>query len=75
MDSKEKYLRWLEEMWNVHKFDIHGRTEREEERKEKVLETFRGISELAKRHVEAPRFLSREPSSEGKNERTPKRPE
>ncbi|MDQ3736260.1 MAG: hypothetical protein M3318_02310 [Actinomycetota bacterium] len=56
MNSKEKYMRWLEEMWDVHKFDIHGRTQREEERKEEILQMFRKISELAQHHVETPRF-------------------
>ena len=56
MNSKEKYMRWLEEMWDVHKFDIHGRTQREEERKEEILQMFRKISELAQHHVEVPRF-------------------
>ena len=56
MNSKEKYMRWLEEMWDVHKFDIHGRTQREEERKEEILQMFRRISELAQHHVETPPF-------------------
>ena len=56
MDGKEKYLRWLEEMWDVHKVDVHSRTEREEERKEEVLQMFRKISELAQHHVQTPRF-------------------
>jgi hypothetical protein len=55
MNSKEKYMRWLEEMWDVHKFDIHGRTQREEERKEEILQMFRKISKLAQHHVETPR--------------------
>ena len=56
MNSKEKYMRWLEEMWDVHKFDIHGRTQREEERKEEILQMLRKISELAQHHVQTPRF-------------------
>ena len=28
MDDKQEYLRWLEEMWNVQKFDLQGSTER-----------------------------------------------
>jgi hypothetical protein len=56
MNSKEKYMRWLEEMWDVHKFDIHGRTQREEERKEEILQMFRKISQLAQHHVETPPF-------------------
>lgn len=54
MDDKEKYLRWLEEMWDVQKFDLHGCTEREEKRKEEILEIFKGLSELAGRRIEAP---------------------
>jgi hypothetical protein len=70
MDSKEKYLRWLEEMWDVHKFDVYGRTEREEERKEEVLQMFRKISELAQHPMEAPRFSLWRPS-DGKDEIAP----
>lgn len=70
MDSKEKYLRWLEEMWDVHKFDVHGRTEREEERKEEVLQMFRKISELAQQPVEFPRFSPWKASSDGRDERS-----
>ena len=54
MDDKEKYLHWLEEMWDVQKFDIHGSTEREEKRKEEILEIFESLSEIAGRRVEAP---------------------
>src|SRR3989337_1879569 len=71
VDSKEKYLRWLEEMWDVHKFDIHGRTQREEERKEEVLQTFRKISELAQPQVEVPCFSPWRPSSDGRDGRSP----
>ena len=46
MDDKQSYLRWLEEMWNVQKFDIHGSTEREEERTEEVIEVFKGVVRL-----------------------------
>jgi len=52
MDDKQDYLRWLEEMWDVQKFDLQGSTEREEERTEEVLEMFRGLVRLSKRHVE-----------------------
>jgi hypothetical protein len=54
MDDKQDYLRWLEEMWDVQKFDLQGSTEREEERTEEVLEMFRGLVRLSKRHVEFP---------------------
>ncbi len=56
MDDKEKYLRWLEGMWDVHKFDPHGSTEREEKRKDEVLKIFEGLGEIAGRRVEAPHF-------------------
>ncbi len=62
MDDKEKYLRWLEEMWDVQKFDIHGNTEREEKRKEEVLKIFENLGELARQHVEAPSLPPWEPS-------------
>ena len=54
MDDKQEYLRWLEEMWDVQKFDLWGSTEREEEKTEEVLEMFRGLVRLSKRHVELP---------------------
>ena len=38
MDDREKYLRWLEEMWSVHKFDPHGCAEREE--RDTMLESY-----------------------------------
>jgi hypothetical protein len=47
-------MRWLEGMWDVHKFDLYGSTEREEKRTEEVLEIFRGLGELSKCRVEAP---------------------
>lgn len=56
MTDKEKYQRWLEEMWDVQKFDFHGNTEREEKRKEEILEVFEDLGEVAKRRAEAPRF-------------------
>jgi hypothetical protein len=61
MDDKEKYLRWLEEMWSVHKFDPHGGTEREEKRKEEVLEIFEGLGEIAERRAEPPNFRLKPP--------------
>jgi hypothetical protein len=54
MNDKEKYMRWLEEMWSVHKFDPHGGTEREERRREEVLEIFEGLDEIAGRRIEPP---------------------
>ena len=61
MDDKQEYLRWLEEMWDVQKFDLQGSTEREEERTEEVLEVFRGLARLSKRHVEPPNLPPDEP--------------
>lgn len=63
MDDKEQYLNWLETMWDVHKFDPHGGTQREEQRKEEILKTFRDLGELAKRRIEAPDFPTREQRS------------
>ena len=54
VDDKEKYLRWLETMW-----DLYNNISREEKRKEKVLEIFREISEMSKRKVEMPDFPPR----------------
>jgi hypothetical protein len=62
MNDAERYMRWLEEMWDVHKFDPHGGMEREEKRKEVVLEMFSGLVHLSKRRVEPPNFPPREPS-------------
>ena len=53
-DKKEDYMDWLERMWDVQKFDVPGRSEREEARTEDVLNLFKGLGELAKRHVEPP---------------------
>lgn len=62
MDDKEKYMRWLEEMWDLQKFDIHGSTEREEKRKDEVLGIFEGLGEISGRRIEAPYFPPWEPS-------------
>ena len=68
MDDKQEYLRWLEEMWDVQKFDLRGSTEREEERTEEVLEVFRGLARLSKCQVEPPNLppgeLPRRPDRE-----------
>ncbi len=48
MDDKQKYMRWLEEMWN-----LHNSISREEKRKEEVLKVFEGLAYLSRRHVEA----------------------
>ncbi|MDQ3913357.1 MAG: hypothetical protein M3305_16615 [Actinomycetota bacterium] len=63
MDDNEKYLRWLEGMWEVQKFDILGNTEHEEERKEEVLEIFANLTDISRRRVEVPYLPSWEPSS------------
>lgn len=51
MDDKERYLRWLETMW-----ELHSSISREEKRKREVLEIFEGLSEISGRRVEAPYF-------------------
>jgi hypothetical protein len=60
MNDKYCYMRWLEEMWEVHKFDILGRTEREERKKDETLEIFRGIVKLSESDIDSPDFSSRE---------------
>ena len=70
MDDKENYLRWLEEMWSVHKFDPHGGTEREEKRKEEVLEIFEDFGEA----VEPPSFPPWNLPDDGKDRRPPEAP-
>jgi hypothetical protein len=52
--DNERYLRWLEERWDVHKFDFYGSTEREEERTEEVLEMLKSLGELSRRMVDPP---------------------
>jgi hypothetical protein len=70
MDYKEKYLRWLEEMWELH----NGIT-REEKRKEEVLKIFEGLGEIAGRRVEAPYFVPWEPTGRwGRDRRPPEAP-
>lgn len=56
MDNKARYMRWLEEMWEVHKFDIPGRTEREERKTEETLEMFEEIVELSEQQIDPPDF-------------------
>jgi hypothetical protein len=56
MHNKYRYMRWLEEMWEVHKFDILGRTEREERKKDETLEMFKEIVELSEQHINSPDF-------------------
>jgi hypothetical protein len=53
-DEKKDYMNWLGFMWDVQKFDVPGRSEREEARTEDILKLFKGLGDLAKRHVEPP---------------------
>lgn len=43
-------------MWEVHKFDIPGRTEREERKTEETLEMFEEIVELSEQQIDPPDF-------------------
>ena len=54
MDDKLDYMRWLEQMWDVSKFDPYSRTQREQERTEEVLGIFKELGELSKRRVGIP---------------------
>ena len=54
MDNKYCYMPGLEEMWEAHKFDILGRSEREERKKDETLEIFRGIFELSAQDIHSP---------------------
>jgi hypothetical protein len=63
-DDGERYMRWLEGMWNTHKLDLHyPNAEREEKRKEEVLRMLRGLGELSEKlsAEEAPSFPLPEP--------------
>ena len=58
-DDGERYMRWLEGMWETHKLDLgYPNAGREEERKEEILRMLRGLGELSEelRAEEAPRF-------------------
>jgi hypothetical protein len=52
--NNERYLRWLEERWDIHKFDFYGSTEHEEERTEEVLRMLKGLGELSRRMGDPP---------------------
>jgi hypothetical protein len=54
MEENLEYMRWLEQMWDVGKFDSYGRTQREGERTEVVLGVFEELVELSRRRVEVP---------------------
>jgi hypothetical protein len=73
MDDKEKYLRWLEEMWDAQKFDVPGSAEREEKKTEEILEMFRGPDRLSRRRVEEPPDFP--PRGTSDERRRPKRPQ
>ena len=53
-------------MWDVHKFDPHGGTEREEKRKEEVLKVFEDLGETAGPRVEPPNFPPWESPGDGR---------
>jgi hypothetical protein len=57
MHDKQKYMRWLETMW-----EIHNNISREEKRKEEVLEVFESLARLSRRRVDAPYSPPWEPS-------------
>jgi len=57
VNYKEKRLRWLEKMR-----ELHSGISREEKSKEEVLEVFEGLVRLSRRRVEAPYFPPWEPS-------------
>jgi hypothetical protein len=50
-DDKKDYMDWLERMWDVQKFDVPGRSEREEARTEDVLKLFKDTGRLYQRGV------------------------
>ncbi len=75
MDDKQKYMRWLETMWTVQKLDIHGSTEREEERTEEVLEMFKCLVRLSDCRIEPPNFPSRGPLMSGLRLKRPQKGE
>ncbi len=63
-DEGERYMRWLEGMWETHKLDLgYPNAGREEERKEEILRMLEGLGELSEElgAAEAPRFPPPEP--------------
>ena len=56
MDDKERYMRWLERMWDdVQKLDPRAaNTDREERRTEEILTMFEDLGELARRRTIEP---------------------
>ena len=57
MDDKQKYMRWLQQMW-----DLHNNISREEKRKDEVLKVFEGLAHLSRRRVEVSNSPPWEPS-------------
>ncbi len=57
-DDGERYMRWLEGMWETHKLDLgYPNAGREEERKEEILKMLTGLGELSEKlRVETPSF-------------------
>ena len=58
-DDGERYMRWLEGMWETHKLDLgYPNAGREEERTEEILRMLRGLGELSEQlgAAEAPSF-------------------
>jgi hypothetical protein len=62
MKDKYLYMLWLEKIWDVHKFDIPGRTQSEERKKEEILEICRRLVELSEHRINALDFPSWEGS-------------
>ncbi len=63
-DEGERYMRWLEGMWETHKLDLgYPNAGREEQRTEEILRMLRCLGELSEtlRAQEAPRFPPPEP--------------
>jgi hypothetical protein len=63
-DDGERYMRWLEGMWDTHKLDLrYPNAGREEQRKEEVLRMLRGLGELSEElgAAEAPSFQPPQP--------------
>jgi hypothetical protein len=63
-DDGERYMRWLEGMWETHKLDLsYPNAGREEEKKEEIIEMLKGLGELSEKlgAEEAARFPPPEP--------------
>jgi hypothetical protein len=54
-EDKDKYMRWLKEMWDAHKLDPRSNTDGEEKRSEEILQTLKALGEeIADHHVKLP---------------------